>query len=72
MLSLIFTLIFEKNFFSFSLPNKTRIEYDKRHLPLKIYNGDGQSEALVTSCLYTKEGKLKGEETIKESAKLII
>ena len=41
--------------------HKTRIEYDRRHLPLKIYNGDGKTEQLVSSYLYTKEGKLKAE-----------
>ena len=39
--------------------HKTRIEYDRRHLPLKVFEGDGQTEALVSSYLYTPEGKLK-------------
>ena len=41
--------------------HKTRIEYDRRHLPLKVYNGDGQTESLVTSYLYTPEGKIKAQ-----------
>ena len=41
--------------------HKTRIEYDRRHLPLKVYNGDGQTETLVTSYLYTPEGKIKAQ-----------
>ena len=41
--------------------HKTRIEYDRRHLPLNVYNGDGQTETLVTSYLYTPEGKIKAQ-----------
>ena len=41
--------------------HKTRIEYDRRHLPLNVYNGDGQTETLVTSCFYTPEGKIKAQ-----------
>ena len=41
--------------------HKTRIEYDRRHLPLNIFEGDGQTEKLVTSYLYTPEGNLKAQ-----------
>lgn len=41
--------------------HKTRIEYDRRHLPLKIYAGDGVNETLVSSYLYTPEGKIKAQ-----------
>ena len=41
--------------------HKTRIEYDKRHLPLKVYIGDGQNELLTNEYLYTPEGKIKKE-----------
>ena len=41
--------------------HKTRIEYDRRHLPLRIYTGDGKTEELVSSYIYTPEGKLKAE-----------
>ena len=49
--------------------HKTRIEYDKRHLPLKFYTGDGMNEELTASYSYTKEGKLRtqiqhGKETL--------
>ena len=39
--------------------HKTRIEYDRRHLPLKIFAGDGNSESLISSYLYTPEGKIQ-------------
>ena len=39
----------------------TRIEYDKRHLPLKVYTGDGSTEALTKEYQYTPEGHLKKE-----------
>ena len=38
--------------------HQTRIEYDKRHLPLRVYSGDGNTEELIESYLYTAEGKL--------------
>ena len=41
--------------------HKRRIEYDKRHLPLYIYAGDGLSEKLIQSYLYTPEGKVSAE-----------
>ena len=41
--------------------HKTRIEYDRRHLPLCVYNGDGQTETLVSSYLYTPGGNLKAQ-----------
>ena len=41
--------------------HKTRIIYDKRHLPLMIFEGDGESERLINSYLYTPEGKIKAE-----------
>lgn len=43
------------------LVHKTRIEYDRRHLPVKVYVGDGQDESLVSSYSYTPEGKLKSQ-----------
>ncbi|MBO4532671.1 MAG: RHS repeat-associated core domain-containing protein [Treponema sp.] len=39
--------------------HKTRIEYDKRHLPLRIYTGDDNTQTLVLSYVYTPEGKLR-------------
>ena len=41
--------------------HKTKIEYDKRHLPLKIFTGDGKTEKLLSSYLYTREGRLEAE-----------
>ena len=41
--------------------HQRRIEYDKRHLPLYIYAGNGTSENLIQSYLYTAEGKLSAE-----------
>ena len=41
--------------------HKTRIEYDRRHLPLKLFTGDGKTERLYKSFTYTPEGKLKEE-----------
>ncbi len=38
--------------------HKTRIEYDRRHLPVKIYFGDDDSEKLISSYLYTPAGKI--------------
>lgn len=40
------------------LIHQTRIEYDKRHLPLRVFCGDGNTEELIESYLYTAEGKL--------------
>lgn len=41
--------------------HQTRIEYDKRHLPLRMYWGDGISEELTLICLYTAAGKIQTE-----------
>ena len=41
--------------------HQTRVVYDKRHLPLKVFSGDGEVEKLITSYLYTPEGKLRAE-----------
>ena len=41
--------------------HQSRIEYDKRHLPVYIYAGDGVSEELLISYLYTAEGKISAE-----------
>lgn len=41
--------------------HKTRVEYDRRHLPVKIFAGNGQTEKLITSYSYSPEGKLKLE-----------
>ena len=43
--------------------HETRIEYDKRHLPLKIYAGDGETEKLISSYMYSPEGKIRAEFT---------
>jgi hypothetical protein len=37
------------------------MEYDKRHLPLKVFSGDGEEEKLIAGYLYTPEGKLSAE-----------
>ena len=42
------------------------IEYDKRHLPLRVYAGDENTKKLVTSYLYTKEGKLMAQASHQE------
>ena len=47
---------------------KIRIEYDRRHLPLRLYEGDENTEKLTASYFYTAEGKvcaelLHGEES---------
>ena len=47
----------QKDSFTGSI-HKTRIEYDKRHLPLNVYYGDGEAEVLGSSYLYTAEGRL--------------
>ncbi len=41
--------------------HETRIEYDRRHLPLRVFEGNGENEKLVSSYLYTAEGKLHAE-----------
>ena len=41
--------------------HKIRLEYDKRHLPLRMYAGDGKTEKLVLSCIYTAEGKISAQ-----------
>ena len=41
--------------------HQLRIEYDRRHKPVKIFAGDGQTEKLTAAYLYTPEGKLKAE-----------
>ena len=41
--------------------HEIRIEYDKRHLPLKIYSGDGNAEKLCISYMYTPAGKIFAE-----------
>lgn len=38
-----------------------RVEYDKRHLPVRLYSGDKDKEELIYSFLYTPEGKLLAE-----------
>ncbi len=38
-----------------------RVEYDKRHLPVKVFAGDDKTEKLIKSYLYTKAGKLQSE-----------
>ncbi len=52
--------------------HKTRIEYDRRHLPLNIFEGDGQTEALVSSYLYTPEGKVKTQISHGQSESWVI
>ena len=41
--------------------HKIRIEYDKRHLPVKLFTGDGNTETLTAKYTYTAEGKIKSE-----------
>lgn len=41
--------------------HETRLEYDRRHLPVRFYIGDGETEELVRSYSYTPEGKLHSE-----------
>lgn len=37
------------------------IEYDKRHLPVKIFVSDGENKELITGYLYTPEGKIQAK-----------
>ena len=41
--------------------HQTRIVYDRRHLPFVVYSGDGENEIIISSYLYTAEGKIKAE-----------
>ena len=41
--------------------HQTRIEYDRRHLPVRVFMGNGEREKLVSGYLYTPEGKIKAE-----------
>ncbi len=43
--------------------HKMRIEYDKRHLPVRVYYGDGENEILGSSYLYSAEGRLRASVT---------
>ncbi len=54
------TTIIQKDIVSGEI-HQRRIEYDKRHLPLQVYAGDGTFEKLIQSYLYTAEGKLSSE-----------
>lgn len=45
-----------------------RIEYDKRHLPVRIYIGDGKSEKIKTIYAYTAEGKIRAEVVCGEES----
>ncbi len=38
-----------------------RIEYDKRHLPVHVFQGDGREEKLVLTYVYSPEGKVKAQ-----------
>ncbi len=44
-----------------NITHEVRIEYDKRHLPVRIYTGNGEKESLAESFIYTPEGKMKAE-----------
>ena len=41
--------------------HQMRIEYDRRHLPVKIFFGNREEEILAAEYQYTKEGKIKSE-----------
>ena len=41
--------------------HETRISYDRRHLPLAMYSGNGEKESVINSYLYTQEGKIYAE-----------
>ncbi len=48
--------------------HESRIDYDKRHLPVRVFSGNGENEKLIQSYLYSPEGKIKiivlnGEES---------
>ena len=47
-----------------------RVEYDKRHLPVKVFAGDGKTEKLIRGYLYTKAGKLKSEISYGEKNRI--
>ena len=40
---------------------ETEVIYDRRHLPVKGYAGDGQSRKLIKGYVYTSEGKVSAE-----------
>lgn len=42
--------------------HKTRIEYDKRHLPVKVFASDGNDETLIKQYSYTPAGNPISEE----------
>ena len=50
--------------------HETRIEYDRRHLPLKVYSGNGETEKTVSGYLYTKEGNLKAEVSYGDESRI--
>lgn len=54
------------------LTHKTRIEYDRRHLPLKVFIGDDKSENLLYSYLYTKEGRVCAQIAHGEESWIIL
>lgn len=51
--------------------HQTRIEYDKRHLPIRVFTGDAENEQLTSAYVYTKEGKIKAQITIKDDESVI-
>ena len=41
--------------------HQTRIEYDKRHLPVRIFKGNAMEEELTAAYVYTAEGRIHAE-----------
>ena len=57
------TEIIQKDLHSQTI-HKKRIEYDKRHLPLRLYLSDGKKEILSALYFYTPFGKLAGQAAL--------
>ena len=51
--------------------HQTRIEYDRRHLPVKVFVGNCEKEKLINGYLYTAEGKIKAEILFGEDSEEI-
>ena len=48
---------------------ETEVIYDRRHLPVKVYAGDGQSRKLIKGYVYTGEGKVSAEISYSDNGK---
>lgn len=48
---------------------ETGIVYDRRHLPVKVYAGDGQRQKLIKGYVYSGEGKVTAEISYSDNGK---